>query len=937
MGGENIDNKPYYRLDIGTVLESLETNKDGLATTEAAARLDQIGPNALHELHKESLLHRYLRQFKDLMILLLGVSSVIVFILGDSQTGVVLLALVLFNTLIGFIQEFKAERLMDSLEKLVVAEARVLRDGKLTEVAASGLVPGDVVYIEEGSSVPADLRLIDESELATNDFALTGESQPSRKFTHAIETDVELANRHNLVFMGTTVALGHAYGVVVGTGMQTELGRIASLSADTTTDISPLQRELNHIAGRVTQGTVLLCAVMLPIAIKYGDLPFKNALLFAVGIASSIIPQGLPAEINSTLAQAANRLAKARALVKKLSAVETLGATTVILTDKTGTLTKNEMTVQQLMVGYAQYSVTGTGYEYTGTITGEHGKQLDKTRLQELELFFASGIFASNARISPPDNEHATWYCIGDPTEGALITLAAKSGLNPQVMDEQAPELKEFAFDSGRKRMSSVRHFGPHGQLMVFVKGAPESLLDRCDEIWDHGHVRKLAASDKKLFNTTHDAWAGDAMRNLAYAYKILPANTDIEKFKMEDAEKNLTWLGMVSMIDPLRDEVAEAMQAAHTAHIKVSIITGDFATTARAIAHKAGLAEKREHLIVLSGEELRALDDSRVLQLVTRGGIVFSRVSPEDKLRVVELVKASGHVVAVTGDGINDAPALKRADIGVAMGKTGTDVAKQSAEIVLLDDSFHTLVNAVQQGRIIFQNIKKATLSCFTSNSAELVVNLTSLAALSLFHIPLALTVMQILAIDLIAELFPIAALGWDRADHELMGELPRNPHNHILNRYSIADLLWCGLLIGGLAFTNFVVFFWRHGLAAAGANKISPDLYLKATALTYLTIVLCQLFNILQRRSQRGLFTRYQFHNKQLWLALLLSMFCVFNIIYNPAIAPYFGAGPLSVTDWLFALSAAGLFIGIREIQRHANTHHSRDKILELIYSNS
>jgi P-type Ca2+ transporter type 2C len=937
MGGENTETKPYYRLDIDTVIEGLETSKDGLAANEAAARLEQGGPNALIALHKESWLHRYLRQFKDLMILLLVASSIIVFILGDSQTGVVLIALILFNTLIGFIQEFKAEKLMESLEKLVVAQARVLRDSTLQEIDATELVPGDVVYIEEGSSIPADLRLISESELATNDFALTGESQPSRKFTHAIESDVELANRHNLVFMGTTVALGHAYGVVIGTGMQTELGRIASLSADTTSDISPLQRELNHIAGRVTQGTVLLCAVLLPVAIEYGNLPFKNALLFAVGIASSIIPQGLPAEINSSLAQAANRLAKARALVKKLSAVETLGATTIILTDKTGTLTKNEMTVQQLMVGRSRYNVQGTGYEFTGAITDEHDKKLSTEKLKELELFFANGIFASNARISPPDNEHATWYCIGDPTEGALITLAAKAGLNTQAMDEHAPELKEFAFDSGRKRMSSIRRYGPHGQLFVFAKGAPESVLEHCTEIWDHGHIRTLTAGDKKLLNTTHETWAENAMRNLAYAYKILPAGTDVKKLKMEDVEQDLTMLGMVSMIDPLRDEVIEAMRDAHAAHIKVSIITGDFATTARAIAHKAGLAEKREHLIVISGEELRKLDDSQVLRLVTRGGIVFSRVSPEDKLRVVELVKKSGHVVAVTGDGINDAPALKRADIGVAMGKTGTDVAKQSAEIILLDDSFHTLVNAVQQGRIIFQNIKKATLSCFTSNSAELVVNLTSLAALSLFGIPLAISVMQILAIDLIAELFPIAALGWDRADHELMDEQPRNPHHHILNFYSIADLLWCGLLIGGLAFTNFILFFWRHGIPAAHADVFSHELYLKATALTYLTIVLCQLLNILQRRSQRGLFTRYQFHNKQLGFALVFSIVSVLNIIYNPAFAPYFGASPLALTDWLFAIAAAALFIAIREIQRHANKHHSRDAILELLYSNN
>jgi Ca2+-transporting ATPase len=632
MGGPEDTKLAYYRLDTKAVLKELASSKDGLSSSEATTRLTQVGPNALQQVHKETWLHRYLKQFKDLMIILLLASSVIAFILDDQRAGIVLLALVLFNTLIGFLQEFKAEKLMESLEKLVVAEAQVLRDGQLQVVAATELVPGDVVYIEEGNAVPADLRLIKESELATNDFALTGESEPSRKFTHAIESDVELANRHNLVFMSTSVATGHAYGVVIGTGMQTELGRIASLSAAAPNNLSPLQRELNHIAGRVTQGTVILCAILLPIAIK-ADLGIKGAFLFAIGIASSIIPQGLPAEINSSLAQAANRLAKARALVKKLSAVESLGATSIILTDKTGTLTKNEMTVEAFLVGQKRYRVTGSGYEQNGTIVDERGKLLEPLARKELELFLAAGVFASNARISPPDEDHATWYCVGDPTEGALITLAEKGGLDATKLDTDSPELKEFAFDSARKRMSSIRRFGPHGQLYVFVKGAPENVIDRCREIWDHGHIRKLTVKDIAAFRKQHDQWAEHAMRNLAYAYKILPADTNLKQLKMEDVEQDLTLLGMVSMIDPLREEVPAAMQAAHAAHIKVSIITGDFATTARAIAHKAGLTEQREHIIVVSGEELRKLDDAQVLQLVIRGGVIFSRVSPEDKL----------------------------------------------------------------------------------------------------------------------------------------------------------------------------------------------------------------------------------------------------------------------------------------------------------------
>lgn len=926
------DKLSFYRLEASAALRQLQTTARGLGSKDAAARLEQYGGNRLVQVKKDSALRKYLRQFQDLMIVLLLASSFLAFtILDDTRTGTILLALVILNTLIGFTQEFKAEKLMESLEKLVVNRAKALRDGKLAEVDATELVPGDIVYIEEGDSVPADLRLIEEAELATNDFALTGESQPSRKFTHAIASHVELGDRHNLVFMGTTVALGHGYGVVIGTGMQTELGRIASLSSEVTSDLSPLQRELNHVAKRVTQGTIVLCTVLLPIAIQ-ADLGIKDAILFAIGIASSLIPQGLPAEINTSLAQAADKLVKTKALVKKLSAVESLGATSIICTDKTGTLTKNEMTVEQLFIGKNEYNVTGSGYVANGYVTDIKGTRLVPTQLKEMELFFLSGMFASNARVGAPDAEHAGWYVIGDPTEGAVITLANKAGLNPVELDRTYPELKEFSFDSARKRMSSVRTYGPSKQLYLFAKGAPESILERCEDIWDHGHTRKITAKEREGILATHQRQAEGAMRNLALAYRPLPSDTNIKNLHMEEAENQLVYLGMVSMIDPVREEVAEAMSAARAAHIKVSIITGDFATTAQAIAVKAKLADKPEDIKVVTGEELRHLTDEQVLGLAVRGGTVFSRVSPEDKLRIVGLVKNSGHIVAVTGDGINDAPALKRADIGVAMGVTGTDVAKQSADIVLLDDSFHTLVGAVQQGRTIFQNIKKGTLSCFTSNSAELFVNLTSLAAAALLGVPLALSVMQILAIDLIAELFPIAALGWDKADHELMKEEPRNPKRHILNAEAIRDLLWCGLIIGSLAFGNFLLAIARRGVSPVELDTGSA-IHLQATTLTYLTIVLCQFTNILQRRSSKGFFTRYQFHNKQLWLAFAGSSACIVAIIYTP-LSLYFRTGPLDVVDWLLAFGAAGIFLAIRELQRHSkHDGHSRDHVLELL----
>jgi len=903
-----------YRISPDEALKKLASTKTGLSHTEAEKRLATYGHNGLQSVKSDPAWKKYFRQFKDLMIILLVISAVLSLYLGDARTSLVLLAIVLFNTSIGFLQEFKAERIMQALEKLVKPEAEVYRNGKLTQIDSSLLVPGDVVRIAEGDSIPADLRLIEESELSTNDFALTGESNPTRKFLHAISESVELNSRHNLVFMGTTVATGEAYGVVTATGMHTELGRIANLSESAPRETSPLQKEINNIATRITIGVVFLCTILLPISIR-ANLGLKDAFLFAIGFASSLIPQGLPAEINTALAQAANKLAKAKALVKKLSAVETLGATHIICTDKTGTLTKNQMTVEKVIIGHELFEVSGTGYQASGTINTQKGEQLGESMLKKHELFFMCGALASNAKVLAPDEEHALWYCLGDPTEGALVTLARKAGLNIETLETSYPELKEFTFDSARKRMTSIREID--GKLTAFVKGAPEGVLERCTHILEGTTRRKLTQTDKDWLQQQNEKNAQAAMRNLLFAYKELTSGSHVQKLEMDETESELTLLGMVSMIDPLREEVPEAMEVAHQAHIRVNIVTGDFSLTAEAIAKKAGLNGKGEHLVVIAGEDLKTMNDTEVLHHVLLGGTIFSRVSPEDKLRIVEIVKQAGEVIAVTGDGINDAPALKRADIGVAMGITGTDVAKQSAEIVLLDDSFNTLVRSVQAGRTIFANIKKGALSCFTSNTAELFTNLASLVAISLFGVPLAIGVMQILAIDLVAELFPIAVLGWDPAEGELMKEKPRDPKSHILNPKSITDLLWCGLIIGGLAFGNYLYFFHRAGASPRNFNTSDP-LYFKATTLTYITIVCCQLVNIMQRRSKKGFFTRYQLTNWHFWAAISFSLFCVMNIVYNPFINQYFKSGPLALIDWGYALGATAIFLAIRELQR-------------------
>jgi Ca2+-transporting ATPase len=821
---------------------------------------------------------------------------------------------------------------MSSLERLLVPQAKVLRGGRLEAIDSTELVLGDVIYIEEGDSVPADVRVIDEAELSTNDFALTGESNPSRKFVHAIAGDVPLGSRHNLLFMGTTVATGAGHGVVIGTGMRSELGRIASLSQATKSEASPLQKEMNHLATRLAQGTVVLAVLLTIIALR-SHFGLQAAILFGISVGAAMIPEGLVAEVNITLAQAAARLAKARALVKRLSAVETLGATNFILTDKTGTLTKNEMTVEQLLIGRNQYLVSGTGYEANGSITTEKGKNLSADELHDLELFFMTAALASNAKVDPPDEEHADWYVVGDPTEGALITLVRKAGLDTEKLNQDIPEIKEFQFDSARKLLSSVRR--RNGQIVVFVKGAPESVLERCEDIWDHGHIRTFSKADRAFFNAYTEKNAKVAMRNLAFGYRILPANTNLKMLQMDKVERDFTLLGMVSMVDPLRDAVPAAMKAARAAHVRVSIITGDSPTTAQAIANKAGLADPDDITIIL-GDELPGLADSQILQLVGRGGAVFSRVAPEDKLRIVELVKQSGHVVAVTGDGINDAPALKRADIGVAMGRTGTDVAKDAAEIILLDDSFDTLVGAIGEGRLTFKNIKKAARCALTDNAGELLTVLFGLLGLTLLHIQPAITAIQILAIDVVAQILPITALGWDQAQRKLMREKPRDLHDHIINRTAIRGFIGFGLLAAVLAYGNYLAFFTRHHLSSRYldlSTHATAALYHQATTLTYLTLVLCLYVYLMFERADahEKFFTSYLWSNRKLLLAFAVSFFLITTVIYNSHVQPYFSTGPLTLLDWLTALLCATLYTTVRLILRHTSKH-KRAPVLKL-----
>ncbi|MFA6918262.1 MAG: HAD-IC family P-type ATPase, partial [Candidatus Gracilibacteria bacterium] len=714
----------YYQLSAEETLKTLKSKREGLDNSEAAQRIKIYGENKLIASKKIPLIFRFFQQFKDLMVIILIAAGSISLYLGEDRDAIIMYTIVIVNAIIGFIQEFKAEKTMNSLKNLIKAKAKVIRNGQEIEIPQEEVVPGDIVKLEEGDAIPADLRIIEENTLSTNDFALTGESNPTRKFIHAIKGQASLGDRNNLVFMGTTVATGNGFGVVIHTGMETEIGRIANLSQETKSEDSPLQKEINHLAKTLTIVTIIIGSVLMGIGLLM-HFTLREAFLFGLGIAASCVPEGLPAQVSVALSLAAGRLARQNAVIKKLSAVETLGSTHIICTDKTGTLTKNEMTVQKILIGLEEFDVTGTGYEPTGTILDSNGSQITCQKLEENETFFRAGTFASNASINPPDTEHKSWYAIGDPTEAALISLAKKVEEDPVELDKLFPEIKEFTFDSIRKRMSSIRDI--HGKKIAFVKGSPQSLLEKCTQIKDGTKTRPITEEDKELIIKKDDEYATQALRVLAYAYKEIPSYS--KDIKMEEVEEELIFLGLAAMIDPPRDEVKAAIDVALKAHIRVIIITGDYALTAEAIAKKIGFNRDNSPVTVVKGEELDKMSDIDLLQELINSNLIFSRTSPENKLRIVSLLKKAGEIVAVTGDGVNDAPALKKADIGVAMGKTGTEVAKDSSEIVLLDDSFATLVIAIREGRTIFQNLKKTILSTLTSNGGELFAVLLSLA----------------------------------------------------------------------------------------------------------------------------------------------------------------------------------------------------------------
>jgi Ca2+-transporting ATPase len=899
----------FYLRTVKDCFEALKTNENGLSTSDARKRLAQYGENQLVTLAKTPKWLQFLLQFKNVLVIILVIAGIISFAIGDFRGGSIMFIIVFINAIIGYFQEHKAERIMDSLKKLVQSPAKVYRDGELTEVPQLELVPGDILYVEEGDKVPADVRIIESFDLRTNDFSLTGESMPQEKNSNTIKRKTSLADRDNMAFLGTTVAAGNAKGVIVATGMSTEVGRIAGLTQEEKKSKSPLQLEMQSIANRITVFAIAVGLMLFGVTIWQG-LGISIALIYALGIAVAVVPQALPMQITVALSNGVARLARKNAVIRKLSSVETLGSTNVICTDKTGTLTKNEITVRYIWFDGHQYEITGVGYEPDGDILDSEGKKLTKKDIERTEIILDTATMASNAEIHEPDKDHPGWYPIGDPTEAALITVSTKLGTHSPKEDEENPELQEFPFDSERKMMSSIRQFD--AKKVLCMKGAIDSVLGVSKYIYKRGKAARLTKEDVEMMNELNIEYSRKAMRVLAFGYRELDDNK--RDYEMDDVEKNIIFLGLMAMNDPAKEGVKEAIDDAHEAHIKTFMMTGDHAITAQAIGKQIDLSPENKDVVVITGEELSETEDKELTQIMEDNqSLIFSRVSPEDKLRIVKTLKSNGRVVAVTGDGVNDAPALKSAHIGVAMGSIGTDVAKEASELVLLDDSFSTLVYAIREGRTIYNNLKKTIIASLTSNGGELAIVLLGLAGVALFGWPIPILIIQILAIDLLAEILPLTALTFDPGSKDLMTSPPRRQEEHILNRNTMFEVLFLGFLMGALGFVNFVVFMGR-----TGAELTTTDvLYSRATTLTYATIVFCQFANILSRRyNYDSLFNRNFWSNKKLLWSIVISIGFTLTAIYTPLINRFLGFAPLSLSDWASVLAAAAVFLLAHEV---------------------
>ncbi|MBD2354424.1 cation-transporting P-type ATPase [Tolypothrix sp. FACHB-123] len=962
--------QPIWALPVEEVYESLDSASDGLSADEAEQRFAQFGANELPEPAHRPLWLRFADQLTHFMALLLWVAGILAFISRTPELGWAIWAVIWINAIFSFWQEFQAEQALAALKKVLPMQVKVYRDGELKQIPARELVRGDVMQLEEGDRVSADARLVSAENLYLDVSVMTGESLPVARNPHPVrlreavpirggktllrpgeqpmQEKVNPSEIANLVLAGSTVATGRAVAVVYATGAQTEFGQVAHLTTVVKREPSTLEVQVSRIVRIITAIALTMGVTVFLLSYLLIGMDVTESFIFAIGIIVANVPEGLLPTVTLALALGVKRMARRNALVRRLSAVETLSATTVICTDKTGTLTKNEMTVRYLWLpqdgvtdtdqSNPLIEVTGAGYNPT---VGKVNLPADRAIAWKAKILLIGSALCSNARLV-----HLTapsrWQEIGDPTEAALLVAAAKAGLNLENLQQQLPRLREIPFDSRRLMMTVVLNWQAaelwQDELpyLAFTKGAPLEVLKHCHTILHDGTVQEL----------THDAWddvvqANDDLARQGFRVLGLAArrgSQDLLDLKAQDLEQNLIFIGLVAMFDPPRPEVADAIACCHRAGIRVTMVTGDYGLTAEAIARNIGLVSDKVR--VVTGEGMGHLSDAQLRQIVKyRAGLVFARMSPEHKLRLVQAYKDVGEVVAVTGDGVNDAPALRAANIGIAMGLNGTDVAREAADIVLTDDNFATIVAAIEQGRTIYQNIRKFMTYIFASNVPEIVPFLGMVA----IKIPPALTILQILAVDLGTDMVPALALGAESPEPGVMERPPRPKQEFLLN---IPLLLraygFLGVIEAILSMLGFFLVWRGYGYSLADIQQVTPailahtanpevtNIYRQATTMTLATIVACQVGNLFACRSSWGSAFRQSWsNNRLLWFGITFECIALFAFIDFPPFRYIFSTASLAPWHWLIVLACPPILLGAEELRKVWVRHGAKRRI--------
>ncbi|MCF6137047.1 calcium-translocating P-type ATPase, SERCA-type [Pseudalkalibacillus berkeleyi] len=873
----------WYTFSANELENELQTNlSTGLTEKQAKKRLNDYGPNELQQEERLSPIIVFLSQFKDFMVLVLLVATLISGILGEYMDAIAIMLIVFVNGILGYVQERKAERSLHALKQLSSPKVQVLRQGEWNTILSKEVVPGDMIRFSAGDRIGADIRLIESKSLSVEESALTGESIPSQKNAHtSLQGDQSLGDQENMCFMGTMVTSGRGVGIVVSTGMNTEMGKIAHLLTSEEGLQTPLQKRLEQLGKILILVALALTALVVVVGVLQGQ-DLYTMFLAGVSLAVAAIPEGLPAIVTIALALGVQKMIRRRAIVRKLPSVETLGCATVICSDKTGTLTQNKMTVTEMWSGGKSWKVSGTGFDLTGDFT-TNNQLIDVEQSPALKQLLTFGVLCNNASISRSTNDIQ-----GDPTEVALLIAGLKAGLSKESLTQTYEIIEEFPFDSERKMMSVLVKTSDH-QRYIVTKGAPDVILSRSERILWNDRSSIMDDHRKRDVHHTIENMGNKALRTIAVGYRALKNGEQVST--AFEAETNLTLIGLQGMIDPPRPEAIESIQDCQQAGIKTVMITGDHIVTARAIAQQLNMLP--DHGKVLEGNELAAMSVEE-LESVVDEVYVFARVSPEHKLKIVKALQNNGHIVAMTGDGVNDAPAIKAANIGISMGKSGTDVAREASSLILSDDNFATIRSAIEEGRNIYENIRKFIRYLLASNVGEILVMLFAM----LMSLPLPLVPIQILWVNLVTDGLPAMALGIDSAEEDVMKRSPRGTTEGVFSRGLGWKIISRGFLIGVVTIIAFAIAYYEN-----------PENLVRAQTIAFSTLVMAQLIHVFDCRSEKSVFHRNPFGNIYLVLAVLSSIALLIVVIYYPPLQPIFHTISLNVREWMLVIGMAGL----------------------------